>query len=172
MTDEQEAATEQQKKLAQTRALIRAATIRGLDIRIQVTGVSMFPYIWPREYVTFRPIKEGEVPPIGAILVVDRGEGTRLVAHRLIGWNGSTMIIRGDSNLAPDEPADMSNILGQVLTIEGRILHHVRHIPAGGGVFWKVLRALAPVSYWCNHLAVVVALGGWRVVRLFYKKKY
>lgn len=171
MTDEQKAAAEQ-KKLAQTRALIREAIARGLDIRMQATGVSMFPYIWPREYVTFHPFAEGEVPPVGAVLIVDRGEGTRLVAHRLVGWNGPTMIIRGDSNLAPDEPADMSNILGQVTTIEGRILHHARHIPAGGGVFWKVLRALAPVSYWCNHLAVVVALGGWRVVRLFYKKKY
>lgn len=171
MTDKQEAESQEQRKQRQTRALVHEAIGRGLNVRLQATGVSMFPYIWPREFVTFRPLGEGEVPQVGAVLIVDRGVGSRLVVHRLIGWNGETMVIRGDSNSEPDEPATLGNILGQVTKIEGRILHRERQVPADGGVFWKILRRLAPASYCCNHTAVVVALGGWKIFRLFVKKK-
>lgn len=160
-----------QVTLPQTHALFHEAIRRGLNVRIRATGVSMFPYIWPKEHIIFRPLREGEVPQEGAVLLVDRGKDVKFVAHRLVGHDGETLVIRGDSNPEPDEPATLGNIAGLATAIEGRFFHIRRSVPANGGLFWKLLKGLAPASYWCNGMAVKVALAGWRVIRLFIKKK-
>ncbi len=83
-------------------------------LRLQVTGWSMLPSIWPGDTLTveqvgFPKVAEGEI-------ILFRRE-RRLFAHRVVRSEGSDMITRGDSMAAADPPVDGDEVLGRVVFI-------------------------------------------------------
>lgn len=153
------------------RAVISEAIGRGLSVRMRVTGMSMFPYIWPGEMITVRPLAHGEAPDIGAVLVVDRGPEVEYMAHRLVEREGSRIVTRGDSVIRTDSPHSLVDVVGVVTLVEGRFTGRGRRIPLSGGVYWRALRACAPLSYQVNRFLAWGAVSLWRVVRVFVKKR-
>ena len=84
-------------------------------LRLQVTGWSMLPAIWPGdilfvESATSNGVKEGDV--------VLYGRGRRLFAHRIVKkLNGSKLVTRGDANPRPDPVVHSEELLGRVSSI-------------------------------------------------------
>lgn len=146
------------------RSLAREAIRRGLNVRVGATGVSMFPYIWPGSKVTMRPLAEDEEPQKGAVIVIDRGEGDRFILHRLTRRQGAAIVTRGDSNATPDRLFDRRDVLGIVTHVEGRFFKWRRGIPPDGGAYWRIMKALAPLSYAVNRIAANVAMRIWQAV--------
>lgn len=82
-------------------------------LRLQVSGWSMLPSIWPGdtlhvEQVEFSAMAEGEI-------ILFRRE-RRLFAHRIV-RNDTSVITRGDSMAAADSPVDRDEVLGRVVYI-------------------------------------------------------
>ncbi len=148
--------------------LARKALSMGLRVRSMARGASMFPLIWPREMVVVRPVPADERPPIGALLVMDRGGDQSFVLHRLIGYEADgSVVTRGDSVLSPDPVWRREVLIGQVISVEGRFSRKVRSVADDGGCWgWYVMR-LAPVSYWINHLLAHLGMAVWHLLKFF-----
>lgn len=158
-------------KREHVRILILEAIGRGLNVKQRANGISMFPYIWPRETVTVRPLSEGENPPTGSILVINRGRGQSFLVHRLVARDGETIITRGDSILHVDKGFSPADIVGVVISAAGRFSGRERAIPADGGIYWLILRTLSPFSYVVNNIGARLALTAWRIIGIFSNKK-
>ncbi len=83
-------------------------------LRLQVSGWSMLPSIWPGdtlhvEQVEFSEMAEGEI-------ILFRRE-RRLFAHRIVKSESSDIVTRGDSMAAPDSPIEKHEIIGRVASI-------------------------------------------------------
>lgn len=88
-------------------------------LRLQVTGWSMLPTVWPGnelviERVDWNPISIGDI--------VLFGRDTRLFVHRVISKvdnfdGGLEVITRGDGMPMPDRPISSSEVLGKVSLI-------------------------------------------------------
>jgi len=86
------------------------------EVRLKVTGASMIPAIWPGDVVTVHCRKIAELEP--GQIVLSRREG-RLFAHRIISIQGNALTTRGDSLLHDDPPITASDVLGEVVGIDG-----------------------------------------------------
>ena len=83
-------------------------------LRLQVTGWSMLPSVWPGdtlmvERVTSSAVAEGDI--------VLFGRDRRLVAHRVVAKDsvpGDGILTRGDAMPAPDSPVSDRELLGRV----------------------------------------------------------
>ncbi len=99
-------------------ALILAALDSGLSVRIKVTGFSMSPSILPDSWIIVRPLRESEIPPVGAVVLVRTDDfahaDTHFIAHRVIAATADYVTTQGDSNLVPDPASPASEILGVV----------------------------------------------------------
>ena len=87
--------------------------------RVQVTGLSMLPAIWPGdvltiEHQTHSQFRKGQI----AVFVRDGG----LVVHRVIRANSPVVVTRGDSLPSADAPVWPEEVIGRVSGIarEGR----------------------------------------------------
>lgn len=145
--------------------LSRKAISKGLNVRLKADGISMFPYIWPREMVTFRPMGKDEEPRDGSMLVIDRGPGFEFLLHRKTGRQGDKLITRGDSVEHDDTPWRRDQVLGVVTHVEGRFTHKRRRVPDRGGMYWMALRAAAPLSYKVNGIVARCAILVMRALR-------
>ena len=84
------------------------------QVRLQVTGCSMLPAVWPGDLVTVSRCGGDELCA-GQILLCFR-DGA-LVAHRLVRKSGDQFLTRGDSLSNFDRPFREDEILGRVVTI-------------------------------------------------------
>jgi signal peptidase I len=84
------------------------------QVRLPVTGSSMFPCMQPGDLLEIRR-PTGSIRP-GDVVVFQRNE--RLVVHRVVDRAGDLYITRGDRLRHPDAPVPAPEILGRVAAIE------------------------------------------------------
>jgi signal peptidase I len=84
-------------------------------LRLEVTGLSMLPSVWPGD-VLFVERREMEEIAAGEIILFARED--KLVAHRVLSktvvGDETYAITRGDGLLATDEPVSPAELLGSV----------------------------------------------------------
>lgn len=107
----------------------------GGVIRMQVSGASMLPSIWPGDTLVIES-KMGAKIVSGDIVLIAR-DG-RFFVHRLVGRLNSQWITRGDSMPQPDPPATTADLLGRVSAI-----HRGR----------QVVNPRRRVAFWASALA-------------------
>jgi hypothetical protein len=85
-------------------------------LRLQVTGWSMLPTIWPGDTLLIERAEASSVS-IGDIVLISR-DG-RLMAHRLVSkrMDKAELVTRGDGMESADPATDNSNLLGKVTLI-------------------------------------------------------
>jgi hypothetical protein len=92
-------------------------------LRLQVTGWSMLPTIWPGDTLLIERT-EAESVSVGDIVLI--GRDGRLMAHRLVtkGIDEAGLVTRGDGMESADPAADQSKLLGKVTLIvrKGRLI--------------------------------------------------
>jgi signal peptidase I len=96
-----------------------AAEVLGSSgiIRLQVSGTSMVPAIWPGDVVSIERAAANEIVPGDIVLVARDG---RFFVHRVIEKRDCLWITRGDSLPQNDPPAAGVQILGRVSRIHGK----------------------------------------------------
>jgi hypothetical protein len=120
-------------------------------LRLQVTGWSMLPSVWPGdtlmiEKVNFDEVAEGEIVLIG--------RERRLIAHRVTSCYRDGVVTRGDAMAAPDRPAAGEEVLGRVSLIErnGR-----RFVPCAKLRIWqRLVAALVARSEFAARVVVKI----------------
>jgi signal peptidase I len=94
---------------------LAAETLRSSgSLRIQVTGWSMVPTVWPGDTLIIDRTDHGSFSEGDIVLV---GRDRRLIAHRLVAKSeagDSAVLTRGDSMPAPDRLVDQDKVLGKV----------------------------------------------------------
>jgi len=85
------------------------------QVRLQVTGCSMLPAVWPGDLLTVRRCGSAELNAGQIVLCFRDGA---LVAHRLVGTRGKQFLTRGDSLYNFDRPFREDEILGRVVAME------------------------------------------------------
>lgn len=112
------------RPLAETKNLLgcelAAEVLRASGkLRLQVTGASMLPAIWPGDLISVRSFGPELAMPGDVVLC--RREGG-LVAHRVVRRisqrDGMRWVLRGDSVAGNDGPASSGELLGKVIAIE------------------------------------------------------
>jgi signal peptidase I len=92
--------------------------LRFGTLRLQVTGQSMLPSVWPGDVLIIKRCFFGEVSP-GDIVLYARER--RLFAHRVIGAGADLgepyLVTQGDASPTPDSPISAAEFLGRVSQI-------------------------------------------------------
>lgn len=88
----------------------------GRETIVRAVGMSMFPWILPKEKLIISPIKDRDLK-IGDIVIFL--SNNRLIAHRLVKIDNIKNIYftRGDGNLKTDTPISYEDIKGVVTKI-------------------------------------------------------
>jgi signal peptidase I len=94
---------------------IKAVLESGYSVELPATGYSMFPTLRPGDMVIINPVRPGDLPETGNIVVFNTN--SELVIHRLIETaednNGERIFItRGDCMKEKDIPLQISQIIG------------------------------------------------------------
>jgi hypothetical protein len=84
------------------------------EVHVKVTGTSMLPSIRPGDTIVVARQGIDELSP-GQLVLCRRGKG--LVAHRIVGHRGGSLITRGDTHGDDDPPVHGSEIVGRVAAI-------------------------------------------------------
>jgi peptidase S24-like protein len=136
----------------------------GGVIRVQASGASMLPTIWPGDVLVIQS-KAGLEIVRGDIVLVAR-EG-RFFIHRLVGRSNAQWMTRGDSMPQNDPPWGADELLGRVTAIHRkgsvRIPQMRVSLPAYA-LAWMLCRsdtlrnvALRAHSFWRNRGSVVLS---------------
>jgi hypothetical protein len=100
----------------------------GCDVRLRVTGTSMFPNVWPGDVLAVRP----SVPSSAGEIVLFIRDG-HLIAHRVVelrdAQGASKLVVLGDSFRDCDAPLQSSELLGVITDI----FRNDRRCPPDGG---------------------------------------
>jgi signal peptidase I len=127
-------------------------------LRLQVTGWSMLPAIWPGdilfvETATTNGVREGDV--------VLFGRDRRFCAHRIVKkLDGSKFVTRGDANPWPDPVVHSEQLLGRVSSIvknEKRIV-----VRSSRTFFERAIAAIVRHSHLCAR--ILVSVRGWAAI--------
>lgn len=102
------------QRLAICCELVSDVACRVGTVRLGVTGASMFPALWPGDFVTVRRCDPAELRP-GQIVVYRQEE--KLVVHRVEHVSFDRLITRGDSRPRFDPPVQLGEIVGRVSSI-------------------------------------------------------
>jgi hypothetical protein len=103
--------------------VLRGLLDGGTPVQIEVTGVSMIPFLRAGDQVTLRPPAAGP-PRLGDVVALGR-PGEKLRVHRVIGRAPGTVLTRGDGAAVPDAPLPATHVVGVVTEVE-RSGHRVR----------------------------------------------
>lgn len=103
---------------------------RGHSVRFRANGKSMHPTIKDGEEIVVEPVAPSHVKR-GDIILYQRQRG--VIAHRIVGIGSDhhrattqpsalsprdVLLLRGDATDFPDEPVEVSRILGKVVAVE------------------------------------------------------
>jgi len=90
----------------------------GVNVRLEVGGHSMTPFIRAGDVVTVAPRGDAR-PALGDVVVcaVDRDQ---LTMHRLVGWAEERLIPRGDAAPSADPAVPVDSVVGLVRRVERR----------------------------------------------------
>jgi hypothetical protein len=83
-------------------------------LRLQVTGASMLPSLWPGDVLLIRGAQFDEVS-LGDLIFFFRDN--RFFVHRAVGVSGNRLLTQGDGLAAPDLPVGRGELLGRVAFI-------------------------------------------------------
>ena len=117
---------------------------RGIAVRFQVHGDSMYPVIHSGDYVLVEPsawsaVRIGDV----VLSLTERG----LTAHRVVAIDRATITTRGDNALESDPPFTAAQLLGRVRSAEhegrARSMTGFRSAAARAAAFLRRIRATA-----------------------------
>ena len=97
----------------------------GYDLRLQVTGASMSPFLETGSYVTIAPVPVTKLRAGDIIFYCCDDESFKL--HRLIQVSGKKLLTKGDALCSFDPLVDKSGYKGKVVRIE--------HFQSGGVTF-------------------------------------
>jgi hypothetical protein len=86
----------------------------GLEVRLQVSGSSMKPFVRSGSILRFSAAPR---PCVGDV-VLTRHPNDALVAHRVIAIEGDWILTKGDSCGAADAPVPKRQVLGSALRLE------------------------------------------------------
>lgn len=122
----------------------------GYQIRLQVTGSSMSPFLNEGSYVT---LTRTPLPglKIGDIIFCNTDDG-EFKLHRLLAHKRDRLIIKGDSLICPDAPIKETAYHGKVIRIEQRRAKavHVRNMELRSA---RVINFLIAIAHRMNlHL--------------------
>lgn len=95
----------------------------GYDLRLRVTGTSMFPFLKTGSYVTISRVPLSELK-IGDIIFCRCDDGS-FKLHRLIVIQNKMLITKGDALGFPDKPFEKKDYQGKVIRIERHRPHAV-----------------------------------------------
>jgi len=90
---------------------------KGTNVRIQVTGFSMSPFIRSGDVVTICPEQNAGFTKGEVVACVHPGTG-RLIIHRVVQFRSDGVLIKGDNTLEADGWIAKSDILGVVKQVE------------------------------------------------------
>jgi hypothetical protein len=93
---------------------VKALRLSG-RLRLQVSGGSMLPSVWPGDILLIH-LAEFSGLRTGDLLFYARNGG--FVVHRVVGKNVDAVITRGDALAQDDDPVAPSRVLGKVAVIE------------------------------------------------------
>jgi phage repressor protein C with HTH and peptisase S24 domain len=108
---------------------------RGITVRFQAHGDSMYPLIRSGDYLVVAPVELARVS-VGEIVLTLTARG--LTAHRVMTIDGATLTTRGDNSLTADAAIAAPQLLGRVVAIE----RNGRSLAPGGAMKAAVIRAL------------------------------
>jgi signal peptidase I len=87
------------------------------EVRLEVTGGSMLPAVWPGDRLIVQRRNPNKIQP-GQIILYSRDGG--LVAHRVLSRDGDRLVTRGDSLPQADLPVPPNKIAGEIVSIVRR----------------------------------------------------
>ncbi len=87
---------------------------RSGNLRLQATGRSMVPTIWPGDTLVIEPVRSSGVARGDIVLFSSNG---RFVAHRVIADGKQQIQTQGDATLRPDAPMACVDLIGKVSLI-------------------------------------------------------
>ncbi len=101
------------------------------NLRLQATGRSMVPTIWPGDTLVIEPVRSSGVARGDIVLFSSNG---RFVAHRVIADGKLQIQTQGDATLRPDAPLACIDLIGKVSLIvrEGKAIPVTRTRSATG----------------------------------------
>lgn len=129
--------------------LCTACLQAGLEVQMRATGQSMQPAIDDGARIRIRAIDPAEVRP-GDVILYRKGRG--VIAHRVVALIrrhrklvGFTT--RGDASSTCDAPVSTGQVLGKVVTVEGRAIAELA-IKQRLKTRWRVLfRCFKPLNF-------------------------
>jgi len=83
-------------------------------LRLQVTGASMLPSLWPGDLLLIRGARFTEVSRGDLVLFF---RDNRFFVHRVLDVSGDRLLTQGDGLATPDPPVGRDELLGRVLFI-------------------------------------------------------
>ena len=126
--------------------LVRSLLARGIMVRIEVTGLSMRPFLRGGERVTIAPSSPAQVRSGDLVFFLDGHDLP--VLHRIVSRKnaaaGPVFVARGDGVAQRDEPFAPDRILGKAIRVEwpGRPGSIDLQSPA-----WRVINTLLVLIY-------------------------
>jgi hypothetical protein len=142
-------------------ALLRAVLDRGLPFRFRATGFSMLPFVRDEDVITVAP-SAGASPSLGDVVAFLHPDSGKLAVHRVVGKQGSSVLVRGDNVEKPDGLVAIADLLGRVTRVE----RDGRRVYLGLG---PERRLIAFLTRWGLFLSMV--LPAWRLVRPIVRRR-
>lgn len=99
---------------SQREALAVEALRRSGYLRLQVSGASMLPSLWPGDVVK---IESCPVEEVGRDEIVFAFRNSRFFLHRFVAGDGNGFVTRGDSMPAPDPAFPANALLGRLVSV-------------------------------------------------------
>jgi signal peptidase len=97
--------------------LVQTVLGKGAPLRFHARGYSMFPFIRNGDLVTLSPI-HGSCPSLGDVVAFIHPDTGRLTVHRVVGREGESYLVKGDSSSQTDGLIPGANVMGYVTEIE------------------------------------------------------
>lgn len=131
------------------------------ELRLQVTGASMLPSLWPGDLLTIHSAQLSEVSRGDIVLFFREG---RFFVHRALSVSADHLLTRGDGLATPDPPVGPNELLGRVVSVAR---HGALGCPAPLGTFGRFLAFGVRRSTLFYKILLRFHLVPWRFRRAF-----
>jgi len=84
------------------------------ELRLQVTGASMLPSLWPGDLLTIHSVQPSKVSRGDVVLFFRE---SRFFVHRVLSVSADRLLTRGDGLPSSDPPVGPNELLGRVVSV-------------------------------------------------------
>jgi hypothetical protein len=134
---------------------------RGGRFRFRAGGASMVPFVRNGDTLTIAPLAN-QPPRLGDVVAFSQPteKGAHLVVHRVVGRQGTALVVQGDGNGCAPEVICSENVLGRLVEVE----RNGRHVRLGMG-------SERPLVAWLSRtrLLWILVWPVWHQVRKLFK---